>query len=96
MANLTASEDRRVLLEHHLTQLGLYAKQLCPEAEVELLTTSYEGEDGHVRVHVPSSISEKEIVRLENKLADKSTKILVTTGLSVLAGVIDNASLPPI
>ena len=89
MTNFAAPEDRRALVEHHLTQLGLYAKQLCPEAEVELLTTSYEGEDGHVRVFIPTSISENEIVRLENKLADKSTKLLVTTGLSVLVGVID-------
>lgn len=89
MASFAAPEDRRALLEHSLTELGLYAKQLCPEAEVGLLTTSYEGEDGHVRVRVPSSISEEELVRLENKLADKSTKILVTTGLSVLVGVID-------
>ena len=64
------------------------------QAEVELLPTSYEGEDGHVRVCVPASNSEKDIVRLENKLADKSTQILVTTGLSVLVGVIEPDEFP--
>jgi hypothetical protein len=30
--------------------LALYAKELCPEAVVEVSATSYEDEDGHVDI----------------------------------------------
>jgi hypothetical protein len=51
------------LLDHYLTEMGLYAKQLCPEAKVEMLTTSYEGEDGHVRMFLPVGLADREIER---------------------------------
>jgi hypothetical protein len=71
--------------------VGLYAKQLCPDAKVEMLSISYEGEDGHVRVFVPFGLSDSEVEKLDNKLADKSVDILLTTGLSILVGVFESA-----
>ena len=53
MAEVAVPGDRRTLVGHYLTEMGLYAKQLCPEARVEMLTTSSAGEDGHVRVFPP-------------------------------------------
>ena len=89
MADIAAPVDRRVLVDHYLTEMSLYAKQLCPAAKVEMLTTSYEGEDGHVRVFLPAPLSDEEIAALEDKLAEKSTEILLDTGLSILVGVFE-------
>jgi hypothetical protein len=89
MADMSAPMDRRTLVDHYLTEMGLYAKQLCPEAKVEMLTTSYEGEDGHVRVFLPVDLADREIAGVEDKLAEKSTEILLTTGLSILVGVFE-------
>lgn len=89
MADMAVAVDRRTLVDHYLTEIGLYAKQLCPEAEVEMLTTSYEGEDGHVRVFLPVQLADREIDRLEDTLAEKSMETLLTTGLSILVGVFE-------
>ncbi len=89
MADISVPVDRRSLVDHYLTEMGLYAKQLCAEARVEMLTTSYEGEDGHVRLFLPAGLEDREIERLEDKLAEKSTEILLTTGLFILAGVFE-------
>ena len=89
MADISVPADRRSLVDHYLTETGLYAKQLCAEAKVEMLTTSYEGEDGHVRVFLPAGVEDREIDNLEEKLAEKSTEILLTTGLSILVGVFE-------
>ena len=90
MADISAPVDRRTLVDHYLTEMGLYAKQLCPKAKVEILTTSYEGEDGHVRVFLPVRLTDRKITRLENKLAEKSVEILLSTGLSILVGVFES------
>jgi len=89
MTNIAAPVDRRALVDHYLTEIGLYAKQLCPEAKVEMLTTSYEGEDGHVRMFLLTPLPDEEIAGLEDKLAEKSTEILLSTGLSILVGVFE-------
>jgi saccharopine dehydrogenase-like NADP-dependent oxidoreductase len=90
MPDVSVPEDRRSLIDHYLTEMGLYAKQLCAEAKVEMLTTSYEGEDGHVRAFLPSGLEDSEIEKLEEKLAEKSTEILLSTGLSILVGVFES------
>jgi hypothetical protein len=46
-------DDRRKLLDAKLTELALYAKEVCPGAIVEVSTTTYEDEDGHVEVFPP-------------------------------------------
>ncbi len=43
----------RALLDEKLTELALYAKELCPEAVVEVSATSYEDEDGHIDIFPP-------------------------------------------
>lgn len=90
MPDVSVPEDRRSLIDHYLTETALDAKELCAEAKVEMLTTSYEGEDGHVRVFLPGGLDDKAIERLEEKLAEKSTEILLTTGLSILVGVFES------
>jgi hypothetical protein len=89
MADVSVPVDRRILVDQYLTEMSLYAKQLCPEAKVELLTTSYEGEDGHLRVFPPTGFADRELATLEDKLAEKSTEILLSTGLSILVGVFE-------
>jgi hypothetical protein len=46
----------RELLDVKLTELGLYAKELCPEAEIEISSVAYEDEDGHVIIFPPLSV----------------------------------------
>lgn len=46
----TPRNEYRLLLDRKLTELALYAKELCPEAETEINTVPYEDEDGHVDV----------------------------------------------
>lgn len=46
-------EDYRELLDAKLTELRLYAKELCPEAKVEISTVRYEDEDGCVYIFPP-------------------------------------------
>jgi len=89
MADLSAPAGRRALVDHYLTEMGLYAKQLYPQVKVEMLTTSYEGEDGHVRVFLPVGLADREIEKLEGKLAEKSMEVLLSTGLSILVGVFE-------
>jgi hypothetical protein len=50
MAPRRKLDDRRAVLDAKLTELMLYAKELCPEARVEANTIQYEDEDGHVNV----------------------------------------------
>ena len=47
------SGEQRQLLDAKLTELALYAKELCPGAAVEIHTTTYEDEEGHVEVFPP-------------------------------------------
>jgi hypothetical protein len=49
-------DDRRAMLDAKLTELMLYAKELCPEARVEANTIQYEDEDGHVKVFPPHAL----------------------------------------
>jgi hypothetical protein len=36
-----------MLVDKYLTELGLLAKQLCPDARVEATSEAFEDEDGH-------------------------------------------------
>ena len=53
MEDQTARGDRHSLLDEKLTELALYAKQLCPGAAIEVSSVRYEDEDGHVAVSPP-------------------------------------------
>jgi hypothetical protein len=80
-------DDRRVLLDRKLTELLLYAKELCPEARVEASTIQYEDEDGHVKVFPPPTLSEEDVDRVEMALATRAGEIFDTTGLFILCAV---------
>ena len=80
-------DDRRVLLDRKLTELLLYAKELCPEARVEASTIQYEDEDGHVKIFPPPTLSEEDVDRVEMALATRAGEIFDTTGLFILCAV---------
>jgi len=80
-------DDRRTLLDRKLTELLLYAKELCPEARVEASTIQYEDEDGHVKVFPPPTLSEEDVDRVEMALATRAGEIFDTTGLFILCAV---------
>ena len=82
------SNDRRAQLDDKLTALLLYAKELCPEATVQVSTLQYEDEDGHVRVF-PPTLSQEEEERLEMALCTRAGEIFDATGLFILCAVFD-------
>ena len=80
-------DGRRALLDRKLTELLLYAKELCPEARVEASTIQYEDEDGHVTVFPPPTLSEEEVDRIEMALATRAGEIFDTMGLFILCAL---------
>lgn len=81
--------DRRALLDAKLTELMLYAKDLCPEAVVEASTIQYDDEDGHIRLVPPPTLSETEAERIELALCERAGEIFDATGLFILCAVFD-------
>ena len=81
-------DDRRAWLDDKLTELMLYAKELCPEAVIEVSTLQYEDEDGHVRVFPPLTLSQEE-ERLEMALCTRAGEIFDATGLFILCAIFD-------
>ena len=88
---VSRTEYRR-LLDRKLTELALYAKELCPEAEVEASTVAYEDEDGHVDVFPPPGLSEAEEDRIELAIAARAAAIFEQTGLYILCAVLDSTT----
>lgn len=82
-------DDYRALLDAKLTELTLYAKELCPEAIVEASTIHYEDEDGHVDIFPPPSLSEEEEEQLELAVAARAGDIFEETGLFILCAALD-------
>ena len=80
-------DDRRDRLDHKLTELLLYAKELSPDGRVEVSTLQYEDEDGHVTIFPPPALSEEEVDRVEMALATRAGEIFDTTGLFILCAV---------
>jgi hypothetical protein len=56
----SSAGDRRALLDAKLTELVLFAKELCPAAAVEASALPYEDEDGRVEIFPPSGLSDAE------------------------------------
>jgi hypothetical protein len=79
----------RALLDDKLTELMLYAKELCPEAVVEVSATAYEDEDGHVDIFPPLGLSEEEEERVELAVAARAGDIFEETGLFILCAALD-------
>ncbi len=79
----------RAVLDAKLTELALYAKELCPEAVVETSTIQYEDEDGHVEVFPPPALAEEQEENIELALASRAAEIFEVTGLYILCAVLD-------
>jgi hypothetical protein len=82
-------DHRRTLLDAKLTELVLFAKELCPSATVEGSTLKYEDEDGRVDVFTPPGLSEAEEDRVEMALAARAGEIFDNTGLYIVCAVLD-------
>ena len=79
----------RALLDAKLTELALYARELCPEATVEISTVQYEDEDGCVYIFPPPSLPEAEEERIELAVAARAGEIFEETGLYILCAALD-------
>lgn len=91
MAPQHESFDRRAVVDAKLTELMLYAKELCPGALVDISSLQYEDEDGHVEVFPPAALSDADVDRLELTLAARSADIFDRTGLYIVCAVLDPA-----
>lgn len=89
MAKSISYSERRMLVDKHLTELSLLAKQLCPDARVEATTEIFEDEDGHLRVYPPESLAETEVAEIEGKIANRCVDILVEEGIFICSAVYD-------
>jgi hypothetical protein len=85
----TRRDDRRALLDAKLTELMLFAKELCPSAMVEGNTIQYEDEDGRVLMFPPPGVSEDEEDRIEQALSARAADIFDDTGLYFACAVLD-------
>ena len=83
------TSDRRTAVDAKLTELMLYAKELCPSAVVDISSLQYEDEDGHVEVFPPPSLADIEVDRMELMLASRSAEIFDQTGLYIVCAVLD-------
>jgi len=83
------SANRRILLDAKLTELALFAKQLCPSADVEASAIQYEDEDGRVEVFPPARLLDNEEDRLEMTLAARASEIFEATGLYIVCALLD-------
>jgi hypothetical protein len=81
--------NRRAVLDAKLTELMLFAKQLCPSPVVEGSAIQYEAEDGRVEVFPPPVLSEAEEDRVEMALAAQAAEIFADTGLYIVCVVLD-------
>lgn len=84
----------RDILKDKLTELALYAKELCPDAVVEVSSTSYEDEDGHVIIYPPPGLPEEEEERVELAVAARAGDIFEETGLFILCAALDRSAKP--
>ena len=83
------SSDWRQLLDATLTEIALYAKEICPGAAVEVSAITYEDEDGHIEVSPPPTLPEAEEERVELALASRAAEMFAETGLYILCAVLD-------
>jgi len=83
---------RRTAVDTTLTDLALYAKELCPDAIVEVSPLSYEDEDGHVEIVPPADWPEADVDRFDLALAARASEIFDHTGLYIVCAVLDPAA----
>lgn len=83
---------RRALIDAKLAELALYAKELCPQAVVEISPVQLEDEDGHVDVFPPPALSEAEEDSMELALASRGARVFEDTGLYIVCAVLDSTA----
>jgi thiazole synthase ThiGH ThiG subunit len=76
-------------VEKFITELVSMAKELSPEAEITISTTSIEGEDAKIKVIVPSERFDK----VEDALTLRAYEILLDEGYQILVHVYDRDEL---
>jgi hypothetical protein len=81
--------DYRALVDAKLTELVLYAKELCPTGAVEASAIQYEDEAGRIEVFPPPTLPEAEEEAIERALAERSDAIYASTGLYIPCAVLD-------
>ncbi len=89
MQSLPPQNEYRNLLDTKLTELALYAKELCPEAVVDVSSVPCEDEDGHLDIFPPPSLSEAEEERIELAIAERAAELFEQTGLYIPCAVLD-------
>ena len=92
MDTTSRPDDRRALVAAKLTELVLFAKQLCSSAAVDGSAIQYEDEDGRVEMFPPPVLSETEEDRIEMALAARAAEIFADTGLYIVCAVLDPAA----
>jgi hypothetical protein len=89
MRHQTQQDGYRALLDAKLTDLALYAQELCPEAAVEASVIQYEDEDGRVEIFPPPTLSDAEEENIEHALTERMAEIFAQTGLYIPCAILD-------
>ena len=90
----SATTDRSALLDRYIREFSQLAEKYCPKADIDVLSTAFEVGDAHLVVYVPQGFGEDEMDRLSETLTKRSTKVLLDTGILILAGVYKAAEQP--
>jgi len=87
MAESRSYTERRLMIDKCLTEISLFAKELCPTAKIEATLTCYEDEDGHVCIFPPAGLTDSQLDELEGQVAGRCVDLLIKTGISLCAAV---------
>jgi hypothetical protein len=87
MAEPLSYTERRLMIDKCLTEISLFAKELCPTAKIEATLTCYEDEDGHVRIFPPAGLTDSQLEELEGQGADRCVDLLIETGIFLCAAI---------
>jgi hypothetical protein len=90
----SAATDRSALVDRYIREFSRLAEKHCPKADIDILSTTFEDEDAHLVVYVPQGFGEDEMDRLSATLTKRSTKVLLDTGMLILAGVYEASEKP--
>jgi hypothetical protein len=87
MAEPLSYTERRLLIDKYLTEVSIFAKELCPTATVEATVATYEAEDGQVRIYAPAGLTDSQIEALEEQIAGRCVDVLIQTGIFLCAAI---------
>ena len=81
--------EYRRRLDAAVTALSLFIREICPEAQLDIVFTRYEDEDAHIWVALPPALPSEKREVLANRMAEKSIDILLAEGLLIMVGIED-------